>query len=220
MIENHLPRPLFDFVAQAVAQRGVTVDSSSTLDFDTAPTDGLALLRASLTAQRSADQTSTTSTSTSANADSTKAFDLARLLTPDGARQLADRFAMIARARGGVAELKLNPPSLGTMEVRVSLEADKAHVHFVSANPAVRDVLEAAMPRLREALAQDGLSLGDASVSDQPPQRRGEAGEGSGAEDGRGGTEAEGDGEALMASDGFIPGSTLSALARKLDLFA
>lgn len=178
---------------------------------DVSATDLLAFLKASLASSNRGEQANA--------AEGGKAFDLTRLLTPDGARQLADRLAIIARARDGTAEIKLHPPSLGTMEVRVTMESDRAHVHFVSANPAVRDLLEATMPRLREALAQDGLSLGDASVSDQPPQRRDEASsEGAAAGDGEGGDDI--DGEERLAAEGPVPGSTLSALARKLDLFA
>jgi flagellar hook-length control protein FliK len=196
-------RQVFDLLSQAFSERSGDVSGA----------DSLALLKASLTANtRGSEQTN-------AAAEGAKAFDLARLLTPDGARQFADRLAMIAQARAGMAELKLHPPSLGSMEVRVSMDADRAHVHFVSANPAVRDLLEAALPRLREALAQDGISLGDASVSDQPPQRRDEAsGEGAAAGDGEGGGDT--DGEALLAAEGPVASSTLSALARKLDLFA
>ncbi|MBK1648662.1 flagellar hook-length control protein FliK [Rhabdochromatium marinum] len=212
--DNQLPRPLFDFVAQALGERSGSADRSATLGINSSPTDGLALLKASLTTARGAESTASSNTT-----EGTKAFDLARLLTSDGTRQLADRIAIIARARGGVAELKLHPPSLGAMEVRVSLDIDKAHVHFVSTNPVVRDVLEAAMPRLREALAQDGLALGDASVSDQPPQPHDEAA-GEGGHGAAHGGEAEDDSEALMALEGARPGSTLSALARRLDMFA
>ncbi|EIC21955.1 flagellar hook-length control protein FliK [Thiorhodovibrio frisius] len=183
---------------------------------DVSATDLLAFLKASLaTSNRSGAEQG------NAAAEGAKTLDLTRLLTPDGARQLADRLSLIARARDGMAEIKLSPPSLGAMEVRVTMEADKAHVHFVSANPAVREVLEAALPKLREALAQDGLSLGDASVSDQPPQSRDEAaGEGVAAGDGEGGGDADSEQEALLAAEGAVASSTLSRLARKLDLFA
>ncbi|MBI5920429.1 MAG: flagellar hook-length control protein FliK [Betaproteobacteria bacterium] len=62
------------------------------------------------------------------------------------------------------AELVLNPPQLGRVEVSLSMNASQTNAVFVSANPAVRDALEAAMPRLREILADAGINLGQAQV--------------------------------------------------------
>gem|GEM_PF-1534765 len=62
------------------------------------------------------------------------------------------------------AELVLNPPQLGRVEVSLSMNATQTNAVFVSANPAVRDALEAAMPRLREILADAGINLGQAQV--------------------------------------------------------
>ena len=65
------------------------------------------------------------------------------------------------------AELVLNPPALGRVEVTLSMTGDHANASFVSANPAVRDALEAALPRLRETLADAGINLGQANVGSQ-----------------------------------------------------
>ncbi len=67
-----------------------------------------------------------------------------------------------------MAELHLNPPQLGPLQVQVSMTADQggniATVHFVSQHAAVREALEAAMPRMREMLAESGISLGNTTV--------------------------------------------------------
>jgi len=62
------------------------------------------------------------------------------------------------------ADLVLNPPQLGRVEVSISVNGDQTNAQFVSANPSVRDALEAAIPRLREMLADAGLNLGQAQV--------------------------------------------------------
>lgn len=199
-------RQFLEAVTQATAQRASGGENVAS--------DGLSLLKAAILGGRASEQTATGPT------DAGRPFDLSRLLSQDGARQFADKIAMIARAREGVAELKLHPPSLGAMEIRVAMDADRANIHFSSPNPVVREVLEAAMPRLREALAQDGLALGDASVSDQPPQRRDEAAQDRMAGDGGA---ADDDDQATdpftTAEQGGVK-TTLSALARKLDIFA
>jgi flagellar hook-length control protein FliK len=62
------------------------------------------------------------------------------------------------------AELVLTPPHLGRIEISITIKNDEANASFVSANPAVRDALEQAMPRLREMLANAGITLGQANV--------------------------------------------------------
>ena len=62
------------------------------------------------------------------------------------------------------AELVLTPPDLGRIEVSITMKGDEASATFVSANPVVRDALENALPRLREILADAGISLGQTQV--------------------------------------------------------
>ena len=149
-------------------------------------------------------------------------LDLTRLLQASGDRQLSEQIQMMAQARGGRTEMKLHPPQLGVLDVRVTMEGDRASVQFFSNNPVTREVLEAAMPRLRDSLADSGLELADASVSDEPPDDSADAemaGDGSGP---RGEEQAAvGEGEEAEGEDGPVtPGSTLSFLNRRVDLFA
>ncbi len=64
-----------------------------------------------------------------------------------------------------VAEMNLNPPHLGPLEMRITLENNQANINFTSMHAVVRDSLEAAVPRLREMLADNGLNLIDVNVS-------------------------------------------------------
>lgn len=63
------------------------------------------------------------------------------------------------------AELHINPPQLGPLEMRVVLNNDQASVAFTAQHAAVREALEAAMPRLREMLSASGLNLADVNIS-------------------------------------------------------
>ncbi|WP_019558012.1 flagellar hook-length control protein FliK [Thioalkalivibrio sp. ALE12] len=141
-------------------------------------------------------------------------LDLTRLLQqPNGARELADQVRMLAQAQGGRTELKLHPPQLGSLDVRVLVEGDRTSIQFISANPVTREVLEAAMPRLRDSLAESGLMLDDATVSDHAAEEQ--------AEQEAGETALAADDEAAEAEDReAADGSTLSMLNRRLDLFA
>lgn len=72
-----------------------------------------------------------------------------------------------------VAELSLNPPDLGPLQVVLSLTNDQASATFVSQNADVRQALEAALPRLKEMMADSGISLGETTVSADTSQRQG-----------------------------------------------
>lgn len=145
-------------------------------------------------------------------------LDLSKLLQPGGDARLAEQVKWFVQAGLGTAEMKLHPANLGALDVRVTMEADKAHVQFLSPHPIVREVIEAALPRLREALAQDGLSLGNVSVSDQTA-RRGEPDQGQGR-DGSGYERQDFDDFGADVSEApEFADSTLSVLARRLDYF-
>ena len=69
------------------------------------------------------------------------------------------------------AELILNPPHLGKVEVSISITGDQTTAQFVAASQATRNALEEALPRLREVLAQAGISLGEANVGTSADDR-------------------------------------------------
>jgi flagellar hook-length control protein FliK len=62
------------------------------------------------------------------------------------------------------ASLTLNPPDLGPLQVVLTLSQTQASADFSSAQPEVRQALQDALPRLREMLADAGISLGQANV--------------------------------------------------------
>ncbi len=87
--------------------------------------------------------------------------------SPAFASELGEKIVWLAGRHAQFAELSLNPPHLGSLEVRLSLSGGEAVAQFFSANASVRDALENAMPRLRELMAQAGIQLGEALVRDQ-----------------------------------------------------
>ena len=63
-----------------------------------------------------------------------------------------------------VAELNLNPASLGPLKVTLTMGDNQAQAMFASAHESVRKAVEVALPQLRASLADHGISLGQASV--------------------------------------------------------
>ena len=70
------------------------------------------------------------------------------------------------------AEISLNPEHLGPMTVRIDMNQDQATVQFTSAHEEVRQALEASIPKLRELLQTQNLSLADVNISQHPPQQQ------------------------------------------------
>jgi flagellar hook-length control protein FliK len=70
------------------------------------------------------------------------------------------------------AELHVNPPHLGPVEVVLKLTDDGARIAFCSPHAAVRDAIEASLAELRSGLAERGLALGEALVSADPGSAR------------------------------------------------
>jgi flagellar hook-length control protein FliK len=87
-------------------------------------------------------------------------------------QELGDKMVWMAGNRGHTSELILNPPSLGTVEVRLHVNGNDAGAQFFSANADVRSAIEAAMPKLKEMLAGAGIALGEAMVSNQSFSQR------------------------------------------------
>ena len=83
---------------------------------------------------------------------------------PGWGQELGNRITWMASRMESRADLILTPPQMGRIEVSLTVSGDQASAIFTSANPVVREALEAAMPRLREMLADAGIQLGQAQV--------------------------------------------------------
>lgn len=94
------------------------------------------------------------------------------------------------------ARIQLDPPELGSLEIKLHVSQDQASVQVQAQHAHVREVLEANAHRLRDALAAQGITLNGFDVSE-----RGQGNEGSGQSgDGQG---AQG-GDDWFAEDGVV----------------
>ncbi len=91
---------------------------------------------------------------------------------PGWGQALGDKVIWAARNDVQTAQISINPPQLGPMQISLSLSGDQATAVFASAHGEVRQAIEAAMPQLREMLSASGITLGDASVGAQLPQQQ------------------------------------------------
>ncbi|MBB1268077.1 flagellar hook-length control protein FliK [Shewanella sp. SR44-3] len=63
------------------------------------------------------------------------------------------------------AEIRLDPPELGHMLVKINVQGDQTQVQFQVAHSQTKDLVEQALPKLRDLLAQEGMQLSDSHVS-------------------------------------------------------
>lgn len=110
---------------------------------------------------------------------------------PGWDQALGNRVRWMVNEKLLVAELKLNPPHLGVLEIRVQQEGDRTSIQFIAPQAAVRDAVDGALQRLRDLFQESGLNLGDVTVSQQ--------GGGEGNQPGSDGTEGQ---NSLVNTDG------------------
>ncbi len=87
---------------------------------------------------------------------------------PGWSAELGQRMVWLANQEIREAQIQLNPRHLGPIDVRIVYsDSQQLSVSFTAQNPAAREALDAALPRLREMFEQQGLNLADASVSQE-----------------------------------------------------
>ena len=84
--------------------------------------------------------------------------------------ELGQKVVWMVGEKQHVAELHVNPPELGPLDIKLTISEHNTTAVFTSPHGAVRDAVEAALPRLREVLAESGIMLGNASVTSDTPQ--------------------------------------------------
>jgi len=91
----------------------------------------------------------------------------APVASPEFAHDFSQQVVWIADKDAQIAELRLNPPELGPIAVRLTVTGDEASAQFVSPHSEVRAAIESSLVRLRESMAQAGIELGEAFVSSE-----------------------------------------------------
>lgn len=174
---SHVPSTSVDPTTQTLASQSVAVDSSGDnststsidMDSDFSATS----LAQSGPATRNATPMAMVSVASSINT---------HIDSSDWPQQLGHALTRISISTNGRdgdqrIELRLHPAELGPLSVSLRLGEHGAQAQFVSAHPHVRQAVEQALPQLREILSEQGIQLGQASVSDQGQAQQGGSGE-------------------------------------------
>jgi flagellar hook-length control protein FliK len=87
------------------------------------------------------------------------------IIKSDAAKLLQERVSSMLSINNKEAEIRLDPPEMGSMQIRIRSDAEQAQINFVVQNQQAKEALEQSLPRLREMLAQQGIDLGESTIS-------------------------------------------------------
>jgi flagellar hook-length control protein FliK len=94
------------------------------------------------------------------------------LRDPAWANDFSQKIVWLASNDKQSAQITLNPPDMGPIEISLNLSKDGANAFFVSTNAEVRETIEAALPRLKEMLADVGIQLGQSNVGSESSRQQ------------------------------------------------
>lgn len=83
---------------------------------------------------------------------------------------LGDRVMWMVGRNIQQASLRITPQHLGPIDIQLSMKDDVAHVSFLTHNGAVKEALEAAIPRLRDMFSDNNLQLVNVDVGQRGAQ--------------------------------------------------
>ena len=79
--------------------------------------------------------------------------------------QMIAHFASNRRLDTGEVTLRLHPQELGEVRMAIKVEQDNVRAHIIAQNPQAQEMIDRHLPRLREALEQQGLNLHQIEVT-------------------------------------------------------
>ncbi len=94
---------------------------------------------------------------------------------PQWNQRFAERISMLALKGASLARIRLDPPELGPMSVRIQTQGGETSIQFTVNNPIARELVDSGSQRLREMLEQHGFESVDVGVNEFKNQHQGEA---------------------------------------------
>ncbi|RUO75467.1 flagellar hook-length control protein FliK [Idiomarina seosinensis] len=85
----------------------------------------------------------------------------------EASQKLQERINIMLSKNIQRADIRLDPPELGQLQIRVNMNGEQASVQFQVQSQQAREAVESALPRLKEMLEQQGVALADTNVSEQ-----------------------------------------------------
>jgi flagellar hook-length control protein FliK len=91
---------------------------------------------------------------------------------PDFSNNMKERLTVMMNRGIQTADIRLDPAELGQMQVKMQVENDVTTVNFVVQNAQAKEMLEQAMPKLKEMLEEQGIEMGEGTVEQEDKSQR------------------------------------------------
>ena len=95
---------------------------------------------------------------------------------PEWNQDMGERIVWMTNRGISSAEIKMNPQNMGPITVRIDMNQDQATIAFTAQNSEVRTALEASIPKLREMLSSQQVTLAEVNVSQQSTSNSNDSG--------------------------------------------
>jgi len=79
-------------------------------------------------------------------------------------QQFGEKIVWLAKNDQQSAQININPPELGPVQITLNLSGGEAKVTFASPHMEVRQAIENSLPQLKEMLSSAGINLGQTNV--------------------------------------------------------
>ncbi len=87
--------------------------------------------------------------------------------SPNWTQDFGSRVVWLAKNDQQVAQININPPQLGPIQITLSINGDQTSAAFASPHQEVRQAIQDSLPELREMFSNAGISLGEAHIGSQ-----------------------------------------------------
>jgi len=134
----------------------------------------------------------------------------------DFTNAVKDKVMLMINQKIQQVEIKLDPPELGNMHIRVNLQNEQAIVNFVVQNQQAKEALEQNLTKLKDMLAENGVDVGESNIEQQDQQADANAS----FEEGKSSNDNFFEEETLDANTSVIHAQLSKASARGVDYYA
>lgn len=85
----------------------------------------------------------------------------------DFSEKIKEKVMVMVNQKIRQVEIRLDPPELGSMQIRLNLQNEQAAVNFIVQNQQAKEAVDENMTKLKEMLSDSGVDVGDANVEQQ-----------------------------------------------------
>jgi flagellar hook-length control protein FliK len=86
------------------------------------------------------------------------------LTSANWSQSFSEKIVWLAKNDQQTAQININPPQLGPIQITLQINGDQASAVFASPHAEVRQAIENSLPQLKEMLSGAGINLGQANV--------------------------------------------------------